>query len=115
MQINYNLIGERIAFYRKKADITQAQLSEKIGLTSKYISKLETGNSIPSVETLMELCLALDVKPNDLLFGVDNDKENSDHLILVSKLKLCNTRQLRIISKLIDAILSENDDKGLNR
>ena len=39
--IDYKAIGRRIAFYRKKAVMTQSVLSEKLGVTESYISQIE--------------------------------------------------------------------------
>ena len=43
--IDYKSIGRRIAFYRKKASMTQAALSERLGVTESYISQLERGSA----------------------------------------------------------------------
>lgn len=43
--VDYKSIGRRIAFYRKKAAMTQAALSEKLGVTESYISQLERGSA----------------------------------------------------------------------
>lgn len=43
--VDYKAIGRRIAFYRKKAALTQAVLSEKLGVTESYISQLERGSA----------------------------------------------------------------------
>lgn len=43
--IDYKAIGRRIAFYRKKASMTQSALSEKLGVTESYISQLERGSA----------------------------------------------------------------------
>lgn len=43
--VDYKAIGRRIAFYRKKASMTQAVLSEKLGVSEGYISQLERGSA----------------------------------------------------------------------
>ncbi len=38
-------------------------MEEKADLSFKYLSNIETGRSIPSLETLVKLCEVLDVTP----------------------------------------------------
>jgi len=47
---------------RKKAGITQKELSERSGITQGDISKLENGNSNPSLRTLKRLALAMNMR-----------------------------------------------------
>ncbi len=39
-------LGERIAYYRKKAGYSQEGLSERLGVSRQAISKWETGGSL---------------------------------------------------------------------
>ena len=55
------LIGVKISEYRKIQDMTQAKLAEKTGLSNDFISRVERGERIPSVETLDNITNALDV------------------------------------------------------
>ena len=45
MTIDYKALGAKIKEYRKKENITQEQLAEKLGVSNKTISKWETGVS----------------------------------------------------------------------
>jgi len=47
---------------RKSTGITQKQLSEKTGIAQADISKLETGNTNPSLKTIQRLALGMDMK-----------------------------------------------------
>ena len=63
------LIGKFIAQERKRKGYTQKQLSEKLGISDKTISKWETGNGFPEVSLLLPLCSELDITVNELLSG----------------------------------------------
>lgn len=54
---------------RKKYNLTQKQLAEKLGVSDKTISKWECGNSFPDVDMLMPLCSELQISVNELLSG----------------------------------------------
>ncbi len=45
---------------RKQTGITQADLGEKVGRTAEAISNIETGKSLPSLDTLIAVSEALD-------------------------------------------------------
>ena len=48
-------IGANIASYRKRANLTQAGLAEKLNYSDKAVSKWERGESVPDVLTLVQL------------------------------------------------------------
>ena len=52
---------------REKNNITQSILAEKIGITDKYLSAIETGSKWGSFETLVSIANALQVEPYELL------------------------------------------------
>lgn len=71
--------GKFIAKCRKDAELTQAALAEKLGITDRAVSKWETGKSLPDVSIMSELCGILGISVNELLTGekinMDNYKE----------------------------------------
>lgn len=60
-------IGSNIASYRKRMQLTQAGLAEKLNYSDKAVSKWERGESAPDVLTLTQLADLFDVTVNDLL------------------------------------------------
>ena len=60
-------IGSNIASYRKRANLTQAGLAEKLNYSDKAVSKWERGESVPDVITLVQLANQFDITVNDLL------------------------------------------------
>jgi len=47
---------------RKKTGLTQSQLAEKAGISQGDISKIETGNANPSLNTLKRLAKGMDMR-----------------------------------------------------
>ena len=85
-------IGKFIAESRKKTNLTQAQLAEKLNITDRAISKWETGKSLPDSSIMLELCDVLKITVNDLLSGevvtMDNyNKELENNLLEMVKQK----------------------------
>lgn len=61
--------NERIASARKAAGLTQEALGEKLGVSRQAVSKWESGQAVPDLDTVAKLCLALGFSADYLLFG----------------------------------------------
>ncbi len=71
-------IGKFIAECRKKKNLTQAQLAEKLNITDRAISKWETGKAMPDSDIMLDLCYILGINVNELLCGETVDMEQKD-------------------------------------
>ena len=60
-------IGERLRAARLRADLTQAQLGEKVGREHRTIHRWEYAYRIPTLEDLLLIADALDVPLADLV------------------------------------------------
>ena len=95
-------IGKFIADRRKKANMTQLQLAEKLGITDRAISKWETGRTLPDSSIMLELCGMLGITVNDLLTGevvtMDHyNKEMENNLLeMVKQKEAADKRLLRM-------------------
>lgn len=69
MNIDYKLIGKRIAHRRKSLGLKQSEVEERAEIGYKYLSSIERGLSIPSIEVVMRLAAALDTTPDTFLVG----------------------------------------------
>lgn len=54
-------IGERIRELREQKQLSQGDIEERTGLLRCYISRVENGHTVPSLETLERFAGALDV------------------------------------------------------
>ena len=69
-------IGSFIAECRKRKNLTQMQLAEKLCITDRAVSKWERGKSLPDASIMLKLCEILDITVNDLLSGEKSNMEN---------------------------------------
>jgi transcriptional regulator with XRE-family HTH domain len=69
----YEAIAANIKKYRKSTNITQAELSERVGVSHEFIRRIESkkGTKTFSVDTLYKISLALDISISKL-FEFDN-------------------------------------------
>ena len=68
-------IGKFIAECRKDNKLTQEQLAEKLGVTSKSISRWENGKTMPDLSLMRPLCDILDITINELISGERIEKK----------------------------------------
>jgi transcriptional regulator with XRE-family HTH domain len=69
---NAMVIGERLRALREAKGLSQGEVEKRTGLLRCYISRVENGHTVPSIETLEKLARALEV-PLYLLF-YDNEE-----------------------------------------
>lgn len=105
MSVDYRLIGSRIKAKRKEKKRTQEQLAETLSVTVGYVSQLERGITKISLETLSNICNALDCEMEYFVSGVTI--ENSGYMKdeLYYKTQLLDKNQRKIISDIIDVII----------
>lgn len=101
------MIGKKIRSIRKSKDMTIVELSDKINVTSGYISQIERDLISPSLAVLKRLSNTLDV-PLSVLFL----EESSDNVVTIphderTKIKLSN---INVELEFITPIL-KNDEK----
>ena len=79
-------IGKFIAECRKKENLTQAQLAEKLNITDRAVSKWENGRAMPDSSIMLSLCEILKISVNDLLNGeeitMENNNQKNEELLL---------------------------------
>ena len=83
--MNYEKIGKFLMEERKKLNLTQAKLAEKIFVSEKTISKWENGNGVPDTSSLVKLCEIFGVSLNEMLNGeriAVNSHEQNEKLLL---------------------------------
>ena len=72
------VLASNIARYRRANDLTQEELGAKLGLTFQAVSKWETEQTMPAVETLLPLAKALQVSVDKLL-GYDAPQKDAGY------------------------------------
>ncbi len=104
-------IGKFIAACRKKKNMTQAELAEKLNITDRAISKWETGKGMPDSSLMLKLCKELDISVNELLSGemIKMEKYNEtieENLLELKRLNEESTKRLLLLEVIIGLISS---------
>lgn len=85
-------LGENLQFLRKKNDITQEQLAEKLEVSRQSVSKWESDTTYPEMEKLVQLCQMFHLSMDDLLqknvssIYVEDKAHYDNHMNLFSKM-----------------------------
>jgi len=65
--MDFKLGGQVIQRTRKECGMTQEQLAEKTGVSSNSISRIERGQLVPALSTLIGICNALNIGTDAVL------------------------------------------------
>lgn len=69
----YETIAQNIKTNRKQVMLTQAELADRAGFSHEFIRRIESPNAKKyfSIDTLVQIAKALDIKIEDLFDGID--------------------------------------------
>ena len=101
---NY-ITGATIKRLREAKGITQTQLAEQIGVSSKAVSKWETAKGLPDITLIEPLSVALEVSVMELMSGNTVINKNVSSNMLRSKFYVCPVCN-NIIHTMGDAVIS---------
>lgn len=103
MTIKKNL-GNRIREIRISRSSTQEALAELVNISAKSLSQIELGNNFVSVETLEDICKALNINPK-VLFDFGCSEASNENLIeeIVKRLEK-NPQLLKTVYKIVMAL-----------
>jgi transcriptional regulator with XRE-family HTH domain len=69
-------LGTRIRTFREEKKLSQGELEQRTGMLRCYISRVENGHTVPSIETLEKIARALDMKLYQLLYYEERSSED---------------------------------------
>ena len=99
------ITGAVIKRLREEKGLTQGDLAEKIGVSSKAISKWETAKGLPDISLIESLSAALGVSVMELMSGDTVINKNISSNILRSKFYVCPVCG-NVIRAMGDAVIS---------
>ena len=87
--MNTYVTGNTIRQLREGRKLTQAELAERIGISSKTVSKWETGKGLPDISLLQPLAQALGISVIELMNGEQITNRNVSANLLRGKFYVC--------------------------
>lgn len=89
-------LGSNVKYYRKLKGLSQADLAEKVGVSTQFIKQIETNRDDPGMDTFAKISKVLEIPADYLLLETDRYFRN------------------QALTRIFDE-LSELDDDDLNR
>ena len=74
-ELDYGKMGMRICQVRKAKGWSQNELAEKCGISMSFLGHIERGTRIMSLETFVNICMALEADADELLWGVPHPSD----------------------------------------
>lgn len=68
--IQQSTVRRRMKQLRMDAGISQDNLAKAAGIDRKTVNRIENGHFSPNLDTFFRLCVALDVRPSDIMKGI---------------------------------------------
>ena len=87
--MNNYVTGANIKALRERRKLTQAELAEKLGISSKTVSKWETSRGLPDISLLQPLAQALGISVIELMNGQHITNRNISANLLRGKFYAC--------------------------
>lgn len=104
------ILGEIFKEYRIKNKLTQENIAEKLGISVKYISRIENGTGGVKVETLVNYINILSISPNVIFERLITNDDLKLQLELSQKASNLSDDKIQFIMSVID--LLKNLDKN---
>lgn len=97
-RIDLKNLGSLIRSNRVKLALTQADIAEKIGVSTQHYSRIERGEYIPSLQTFLKLVDIFDMDINGLRFGKEENVSSTMYEIVYLLEKFNKTQQKAVLS-----------------
>lgn len=108
MKLNLKMMGFRISTQRRKLRITQEELAEKVDVSVKHISAIETGRTRPNIQLLYDIATCLDVTIDYFTFGIVRKNNFGE---IEEYLRQCTDEEISVIKVMIKGLADSHQKK----
>lgn len=97
-------IGNKLFEIRTGKNLTQAQVAELAEISDRTYADIERGNANMRAGTLISICKALNITPDDILTEDNVDEPEMEEILI--RLESCGRAEKQTAAKLLDVYLS---------
>lgn len=97
-------VGNHLLAIRKKRGMTQAETAEAAGLSDRTYAEIERGTVNMHVDTLLRICDALNITPDDILTD-ESRGLNTLQEELFDKLSACRVKERKAALSILNSFL----------
>lgn len=98
--------GKILKDFRLKNGFTQDIMAEKLGISLKYISRIENGYSGIKISTLINYMNILGISPNTIFGNFITNKNVQKQLEISKKLNQLSTEKVNFVDNMIDLLIN---------
>ena len=98
------ILGEIFKEYRLKNQLTQEKIAEKLGISVKYISRIENGIGGVKVETLVNYMNILSISPNVIFDKLIVNEKLRSQMDLSKKASNLDDDKIQFVTSIIDLL-----------
>jgi len=103
-------LGKIIKSARQRSKLTMEELAERIGITERYLYRIENEGKKPSYDILYKLIRELSISP-DLIFYPEKPSKESEVENLIRMLYNCDERSLEVVKATAKALIGTASGK----
>ena len=107
MALDYTIVGERLKKAKIKKKLTQENLSEQLGISVAFLSKVERGNSHVNLKRLSQICDILGVTEGYILNGSSSTSQDYLFSEFSDILAKASPEKQKLIYKIAKVIIEE--------
>lgn len=100
--------GKILRDFRIRNNLTQEQLAEKLGISLKYISRIENGNNGVKTQTLIDCMNILGISPNTIYAPFITNQEIMKTITLSEKFSSLSDEKKDFINSMMDLLQNLN-------
>ena len=103
-------LGKIIKSARQRSELTMEELAERIGITERYLYRIENEGKKPSYDILYKFIRELSISP-DLIFYPEKPSKESEVENLIRMLYNCDERSLEVVKATAKALIGTASGK----
>ena len=97
-------IGNKLLAIRKRSGMTQMEVAELADLSNRAYADIERGSSNMRVDTIIKICNALHITPDEILTS-DTEEITAQHEELLQRLNACSPKDKETALQLLSVFL----------
>lgn len=110
MHTKTETFGKIIKSARHRSELTIEELAERVGITERYLYRIENENKKPSYDVLYKLIRELSISP-DLIFYPEKPSKETEVENLIRMLYNCDERSLEVVKATVKALIGIANEK----
>jgi len=102
--INFAYMGPMIKAARTEANLTQDDLAERLGVTTRYIMAIENEGKCPALDVWFRLIRTLHTSADAIVYPEDEVSKSEDEQLILM-IRMLNSRDKEIMKTTVQAML----------